>query len=495
MRQYFRLVYGSSSNVAVFGPDTTAFVPLGEGVKQGDATSSLFFCLGVDVALGLIQHTLATVGIQAEIYMYMDDLTICVEHSQANAAANAAIRAFSTIGLHINEAKSKILCDVGGPFALPQCTHDHEFIVLGANISRTEQSFAGFTEKLLRRQEGYFALLRTVPLHPHAMSTILRICGFPRIMYHCATTPPRAMQRVATYFDAQVKSLVELTIDPSGNTLIPLSMIHDDGGLGAPHYSAHLHEIFGAFRNMAITDDPNPPRLSLTTRTESTTSTAQVDHQWLFFDAQNALTPAQFATALSIRLGVIPHHLRLHSTKCNCGHIYTTDDTESIDHVLTCDMSCHVTHTMRHNMIRDAIVHTTRSYGITSTKEPTCFLYNDGKRHRPDALFHTSPQALVIDVSATSLYPVQEHIERISKEKFDNHKEATRAAGCVFFPFVMATRGTLGASAENFINSISKAVQPFQQKGFSKQMHHAVATAAARGRADALMAAAQRQRW
>jgi hypothetical protein len=122
-------------------------------------------------------------------------------------------------------------------------------------------------------------------------------------------------------------------------------------------------------------------------------------------------------------------------------------------------------------------------------------LYNDGKRHRPDALFHTTPQALAIDVSATSLHPTQQHIERIGKEKVSSHKEATRAAGCAFFSFVMSTRGTLGPQAEKFIYTVSKAVQPFQQKGFNRHIHHAVATAAARGRADAIMAAAQRLRW
>jgi hypothetical protein len=87
-------------------------------------------------------------------------------------------------------------------------------------------------------------------------------------MYHCATTPPQHMKSVADYFDSQIKTAAELLIDPSGNTLIPINKIHDDSGLGAPHYSAHLHEIFGAYFNMAITDDPSP-RLSLTTRSES----------------------------------------------------------------------------------------------------------------------------------------------------------------------------------------------------------------------------------
>jgi hypothetical protein len=69
-----------------------------------------------------------------------------------------------------------------------------------------------------------------------------------------------------------------------------------------------------------------------------------------------------------------------------------------------------------------------------------------------------------MDVSATSLHPTQQHIERIEKEKVSSHKEATRAAGCAFFPFVISTRGTLVPQAEKFIYTVSKAAQPFHKR-------------------------------
>jgi hypothetical protein len=303
------------------------------------------------------------------------------------------------------------------------------------------------------------------------------------------------MKEVATFFDNSVKEMLQITIDPTGNTIIPTHILHDDHGMGAPHYSAHLHELFGAFKHMSISDDPNPPRIPLTTRSESTVAMAQADCQWMFYDPKNALTPAQFVTALCIRLGVLPSYLKIHGSKCNCGYIYSTTDCDTIDHILTCDLATPVTHTTRHNEVRDAIIQTCRSYGITTSKEPTCFNYSDGKRHRPDALFHTLPLGTAIDVSMVSTFPAEDAIKMREQEKVKAHKEAMSSANCTFFPFVLATRGTIGPKAESFIRTIAQAVQPFQQRGFIRTIHHAVATAAARGRADSVITAARRQRW
>jgi hypothetical protein len=110
-------------------------------------------------------------------------------------------------------------------------------------------------------------------------------------------------------------------------------------------------------------------------------------------------------------------------------------------------------------------------------------------------MFHTLPNNLVIDVSLVSTHPAQESITNAEQQKFNTHLEATRCQSCVFFPFVMATRGTLGTQAEKFIRTLIKTVQPHMQYYFRRSLAHAVASAAARGRADAISAAAMRTRW
>jgi ribonuclease HI len=493
LRQYFRLVYGKKSAVMIRGPDGPAFIYIGDGVKQGDATSSLLFCLGVDRAIEHINRELARRGIRAHVFMYMDDLTICVGHEDANRVTRITIEAFEQLGLKINEAKSKVLCSVEGAYDLPHCTHDQEFIILGANVAMSDASFQAFTRRLLKRQADYFKLFDEVPLHPQIKATLLRICGHPRILYHCATTPPKHMKRVAEFFDDTVIRLYQHMIDPSGHTKIPKHIVHDESGLGVPNYTANLHDLFGAFERMSLEDDPRVPSVSLTTNQLDTTTTGpQLDSQWMFYDTASTLTPNQFATALAIRLNVLPRQHWLVNYKCNCGYAYTADDRDSIDHVLLCDRSTPFGHTHRHNLVRDAIISAARHYGVTTSKEPTCFSYNNGHNQRPDALFHTEPLPIATDVSLVSGTPAGEEIAAAEEKKVKTHKTATADGGAQFIPFVMATRGTLGPKASSFISSLSRAVQPFLKRSFERHLRHAVANAAAKGRSDALNAASAR---
>jgi hypothetical protein len=92
--------------------------------------------------------------------------------------------------------------------------------------------------------------------------------------------------------------------------------------------------MWEATKHMALNDDPCAPKLSLIAEPSSTTAHAQIDAKWLTTESLQYMTPSKFSTALSIRLGVIPSHLSLRGTKCNCGVIYDADE-DSIEHILT----------------------------------------------------------------------------------------------------------------------------------------------------------------
>jgi hypothetical protein len=57
--------------VVLFGTSNARFITLGEGVKQGDATSSHFFCLGLDRALLMMRAAAQALGIRISVYAYM----------------------------------------------------------------------------------------------------------------------------------------------------------------------------------------------------------------------------------------------------------------------------------------------------------------------------------------------------------------------------------------------------------------------------------------
>jgi hypothetical protein len=117
---------------------------------------------------------------------------------------------------------------------------------------------------------------------------------------------------------------------------------------------------------------------------------------------------------------------------------------------------------------------------------------DDQTRKRPDLFFHTQPIGIVTDVS---LIKSDDNLEGEEKAKTEKHTAAVQKHNCIFIPFIMHTRGTLGCKAETFIRTLAKSVQPHYQKVFSRTINHSAQVAAAKGRADALIAAVDRLRW
>jgi hypothetical protein len=375
---------------------------------------------------------------------------------------NGCENCLTQIGLKVNGEKSRILCDSVTSFALPRVDHTNEFVILGANVATSANACRQFESRLILKQEKYFHLLSTLRLHPQIMFTLLRICGAPRIQYHCSVTDPANSHMLTLEFDKTTRRLAEWLVDPSGETKLTIDQLHSTQGLGLPNYSLLRHELYGLSKAMALTDDPAAPVVVLThSQPSSTLLSAQTDSQWLFYDPRLALTPAQFSAALAIRLNVLPKHIRLTGSKCNCGFHYDDDATRTIEHVLKCDMATPITHTVRHNMVRDAFIDSCRAYGITTTKEPACFAYQNGQKQRPDALLHTSPNGLTTDFT---LIASDASLEDAEKEKTKRHASASAAHQCIFTPFCMHTRGTIGNKQKISFDLFAKVSSPTSRK-------------------------------
>lgn len=495
LKQYYRFVYGTPSRIAIYGssPDEHFLHPMTEGVKQGDSTSSLFFCMALDKALVAVNTALREMHIQAKVVAYMDDITVLTHAANANVATAILFEQLRRIGMKVNDDKSKILTGAVSVFNIPACDHSIPFIVLGANVANSEAASRGHEATMIQKQQKYFDILNSLPLHPHVKYTLLKICGNPRILYACTTHPPESTQQLTNFFDRHIKRAVEQIVDPSGETTLSFDQIYSQQTLAFTNYSTHRHTIYSAFRQMAINDDIETPRLALQHETTSFSAAriaSQVDAQWLFFESRNAITPSQFSTALAIRLGVLPLHLNLNGYKCNCGYLYQDCDSTT-SHILKCDMATPITHTTRHNMVRDAIAACARSFGVTVTCEPRFFTYNNGKQQRPDITIHSQPYTTTTDVT---LVDEERDLKACEQEKSNTHKEACAKLSSIFIPFAMYTRGTLGAEAEKFIRTIAKTTIPSMQPAFVRELRHSVAVAAAKGRANAITAAVDRSR-
>ena len=107
-------------------------------------------------------------------------------------------------------------------------------------------------------------------------------------------------------------------------------------------------------------------------------------------------------------------------------------------------------------------------------------------------MVHTRPQQIVTDVT---MVHDEVDLKTAADKKYKTHSEACARQGCVFIPLAMYTRGTLGSAAEQFINTVSKALMPSMQSAFKNEVRHAISVAAARGRAAALVTAHDRLTW
>jgi hypothetical protein len=443
----------------------------------------------------MIKQAADAMQIPCEILSYMDDITVTVATIHASRIFALVTHSLQQIGLNVNVEKSKAYCQDTALVDIPVSNPHEPFVILGANLAQHAEARRVFEQRHITRQEHYFELLRNTSLHPQIYFTLLKICGAPRIKYHCSVTHPEDTRALTCRFDELVRMHASWILDPSGTTLINSDAMHHVAGLGFPCYHSGRHELFAAAKKMSDDNLNATPMVTLTQThhlgEHQMAADAQVDAQWLFFEARNSLSPADFIAAMAIRIGQIPPHLSLRHHKCNCGFIFG-EDYEAIDHCLRCDMSTSVGHTTRHNMVRDAIIDIARMYGITTTKEPTIFMYENGKRQRPDIMCHTQPMGIVTDVSLISH---DYELAETESKKTKTHTEACAARQSSFIPFVMHTRGTLGQCAERYIRSLAKSVIPAHASSFGREMRHAVSSAAAKGRAHALQSAAAKLRW
>ena len=173
---------------------------------------------------------------------------------------------------------------------------------------------------------------------------------------------------------------------------------------------------------------------------------------------------------------------------CNCGRTLLTD-AECIDHCVKCDKLPY-SKTTRHNNIRHAVTTVARQFGIACTEEPKIYedLYENGHQ-RPDILFQLNPP-LSIDI--TCVHPeleVDVAAENAAKVKRKQHEAVMEKLNHKFLPFTLETYGHLNQSVFKVISELERSVPSYQAYRFRQTMLHAVSTAVAISRADAIRTA------
>jgi hypothetical protein len=465
MQQYFRLAYGGPSPLVVFGPGSFKILEMEEGIRQGDTTSTLLFCLGVDEPLEKLQ------SLSRLCWMFCDDLTMIIRRVELEEATAQVKEAFGAVGLSVNEDKLD--------YYNQQQVRTKPFVLLGADLACTTE----FIEKQKAKQQNYFHLLGRVPIHPQLKVCLLRLCGAPRLRYIASTMDPKTIESLTKDFDAKAISTLASTLEVPESDLNNSGLLHDSMGAGIPNYTALSPALYAAAHHQAI--HGGEVHVELLTKGDTSghpTAHHNLDSQWLWYDG--TMTPAEFIAAYCIRLGILPPHLRLYPIRCDCGFTVTSDWTQ-IEHTLMCDRFTSVTHTRRHNMVRDEMCRVAASFGIVSTKEPTCYRYVEGRK-RPDILFATfTPH--VTDITIVKPVGDPGNAARIADdEKRHIHRDAVQQNQHVFVPAACETYGLMGKGMTQLISVLSKDIPISSQFVFRRAMTNAVAVALARSRAAAV---------
>ena len=465
MKQFFRVAYGGSSPLIVYGPDGFSMINMEEGIRQGDATSTYLFCIGVDRALRELLE------LKYRCWMFCDDLTLIVRKCEVEATLEAVKRAFAKVGLRVNEAK----LDIYGPTDV----RTKPFVLLGADLACTEE----FTEKQLLKQAQYFELLDRIPMHAQLKAVLLRVCGAPRLRYITSAMPPNSTKRLTEAFDKGTVSALSKIVQLSEEDLEASGLLHDTMGAGIPKYTELREKLYAAARNYAI-DGVHTPVELVTKGDDSRQPLARhnMDAQWLWYDG--SMSPAEFCTAFCVRLGIVQPHLRVHPARCDCGKTIT-NDVDQIQHTFTCDQFTSTTHTRRHNMLRDEICRVCMSFGISAVKEPTCYLYEEGRK-RPDIIFGTH-RTLVTDVTIVNPQGEPgEAAKTADEKKRKQHGAAVERQQHVFIPGACEAYGLIGPGMVKLVKELAHNLPLSTQFIFRRTMMNAIATVLARSRASGI---------
>ena len=202
----FRFEYATPSKLFVRGDPNGAFVMSSCGTRQGSTLGPVFFCLAIQNMLDDLNRM---TGIRA--MAYMDDLTI---HAQSFDLANDAylrlLEHASSLNLAVNVKKCELMSHAR-PSNIPAtvCAGFERVKVaklLGASIGLNDDLEK---EHLEKRYNGKFAEWFSTLIGGYGSwaSTILGVCGVPKLSYLVRNHHPFVTSGVAKAFDKQVETV------------------------------------------------------------------------------------------------------------------------------------------------------------------------------------------------------------------------------------------------------------------------------------------------
>ena len=492
---YFNTMYEPAARLVFYGPGgKTHIVTSDEGVRQGDALSSFYFCIVLERVCAELRAKYPNKDV-VSIRCYMDDMTITAPPDIAIAVMHDIVALLEQYGFVVNCSKSAAICktpivardDAASPFEIVDPTQP--FKMLGANITN---NYTEMNHDLERRILNFFDSLDALDVHPEIKHTILHLCGKPKLIYFCETTPPQHSRHVVDLFERRAKRSFAHLIGVGDVSEISDDALYNIRGADMPRYSTNSDQLYTNALTVARSGIRAPPARLASTQGATTFPETSYDRCWshyLHAALHEQLPPAIYTTALAIRVNVIPDGIRQPlPTRCNCTVICRTH-AEVIAHAIHCESMSRITYAVRHTFVKSALSSTARRYGITVTNEPGFYVYGDGSiRHRPDLTFHVYGDTVATDI--TIVTPVDDAgtaAHHAADAKTTHHAAAVRASHHDFIPFALETNGHLDKRCFHLVDKIARHVPQYERHWFARDMIGAASSAVAQYRAQALL--------
>jgi hypothetical protein len=498
---FFNTMYQPSSKLFILGSNGDfETIEMNEGIRQGDGPSSYFFCLAMRKARDILVKKYPNQ--QQMINMaFMDDTTICADPELAEDIILTAIAALEECGFEVNKEKSAVICkvdmknsnqDSSGVFPIPIASNDEQFKMLGINIT---DNYEEYNNTLKKRIACFFEILQHLDVHAEIKHLILHLCGKPKLLYYCETTPPEFTEEVTKMFDDLATKAFADLIGVKDSTKLSSEILHDRFGGNIPDYYSNRNELYGNSRAYALS---NGGRMNnsigglLTTCNVENFKSPECSHdrQWTHYvhsTTTEQLTNHEYRTALAVRCGLAPDYVveaMGETVRCSCSTMITVR-TELARHLCSCDKMCSLTFANRHTFVKDAIRFVLARYGVSSTNEPNYYSYNVGDC-RPDITVRmNNSKNIAIDV--TIVKPDATEIGKAAKEaaakKTAKHQEPVAAFGHIFMPFAVETTGHFDSECFQFFRAVRQQVVFHHRAQFQRDFFGGISVALARYRA------------
>ena len=199
----FRFEYETPSKLYVRGAPNSEFIWSACGTRQGSTLGPVFFCLAIQNMLDDLNRM---PGIRA--MAYMDDLTIHAQSFEhANLAYGVLLQHAESLNLAVNTKKCEIMAHTAPSDNIcPSFARVSVVKLLGASIGLTNELEKKHLEK---RYDGKFAEWFDTLIGGYGSwaSTILGVCGVPKLSYLVRNHHPYVTRDLARAFDKQVETV------------------------------------------------------------------------------------------------------------------------------------------------------------------------------------------------------------------------------------------------------------------------------------------------